>query len=114
MRYIFSKSSFHQLKGSLISLIAIDKKVNMSLSTAGFLKPGKIVIYLDMYGQMIEDKHDQGFTLSNVDCSNFFPKIPDYQDNFDLLLKAMKYVIVALTHWTDLPVNNVDRSVAVH
>ncbi|KAL5256483.1 hypothetical protein ACHWQZ_G011653 [Mnemiopsis leidyi] len=75
----------------------------------GFLKPGKIVIYLDMYGQMIEDKHDQGFALSSVNCSNFFPKIPNYKEDSDILPEAMKYVIVALTHWTDIARNNVDR-----
>ena len=64
-----------------------------------------------MYGQMIEDKHDQGFALSSVNCSNFFPKIPNYKEDSDILPEAMKYVIVALTHWTDIARNNVDRFV---
>ena len=67
-----------------------------------FLEAGKIMIYLDMYGQMIEDKPSLQLATSNVNCSELIP-------GYLFMPEAMKYVIVALTHWTDIPDNNVDR-----
>ena len=57
-----------------------------------------------MYGQMIRDTPE--CTTYSTNCTNFCTL---HSVEEELFHKAMKFVIVALTHWTDITDNNVDR-----